>query len=263
MPANKLRRSFRSKESVKSKDSDRSKKSDGSKSSDKSKKSDMSRDSRDRSMDNENGNTSTDIDAAPMRHGTPVESREKIEVKIVVLGDWQVGKSSLIVKYTTGRFDRQENLISMDCSNSRELVAHNKTVTVKLQDTGYSETPHVWSDMRDSFGAQVFLVCYALNNRESFNNVGGKWIPALQANFPNVPRILVGCKEDLRDTVHHPFKLIDLEFAKQAAKQFNMEYREVTLLDGDSLDKCMERALELALGTTRGKGKKDGKCVIS
>ena len=227
------------------------------------KKSDISRESADKSVDSENNpNVSTDIDAAPARATSNVEVTGKINLKIVLLGDWQVGKSSLIVYYTTGHFDRNDNLIGENCSNEKQMVINGKAVNILLQDTGYSKTPHVWSDMRDSFDADIFLLCYAINNRESFENVTGKWLPALDANFRNTPRILVGCKKDLRDTVYSNRKLANPEHAQQTAVQFGMEYKEISLMDSESVEICMERAIELALRSVK-KSKKDGKCVIS
>ena len=262
MPANKLKRFNRSKESLKS-DSDRSKKSDGSKVSDKSKRSDVSKESADKSIDSDNNpNTSTDIDAAPARAASNTEVTGKINLKIVLLGDWQVGKSSLIVYYTSGHFDRNDNLIGENCSNEKQMVINGKGVSILLQDTGYSKTPHVWSDMRDSFDADLFLVCYAVNNKESFENITGKWLPALDANFRNVPRILVGCKKDLRDTVYSNRKLANFDQANQTATKFGMEYKEISLMDSESVEICMERATELALRSVK-KDKKDTKCVIS
>ncbi len=262
MPANK-KRFNRSKESLKS-DSDRSKNSSGSKAaSEKSKRSDLSRESADKSMDSDNNpNASADIDAGPVRTPLNVEVSGKLNLKIVLLGDWQVGKSSLIVHYTTGHFDRNDNLIGENCTNDKEMVINGKTVTITFQDTGYSQTPHVWSDMRDSFGADLFLICYSINNKESFDNVTAKWLPAVDANFPQAPRMLVGCKKDLRDTVYSNRKLANIEQAKQSAAKYGMEYKEISLMDSESVHVCMERAIELALRSVK-KDKKDTKCVVS
>ncbi|CAL5984517.1 Rac/Rho-like_protein [Hexamita inflata] len=44
----------------------------------------------------------------------------------------------------------------------------------------------------------LFIVCYAINNKESFNNAQMIWIPEIKFNKPKVPYILVGTKEDER-----------------------------------------------------------------
>lgn len=45
----------------------------------------------------------------------------------------------------------------------------------------------------------VFLVCFALNNPASFENVRAKWYPEVSHHCPNTPIILVGTKADLRE----------------------------------------------------------------
>lgn len=45
--------------------------------------------------------------------------------------------------------------------------------------------------------ADVFIVCFAVDNQDSFCNVYSVWNEELQKNYPNVPRILVGNKIDI------------------------------------------------------------------
>ncbi|VDP75303.1 unnamed protein product [Schistosoma curassoni] len=46
----------------------------------------------------------------------------------------------------------------------------------------------------------VFLVCFSLVSRTSFENVRSKWHPEISAYVPRAPIILVGTKRDLRDS---------------------------------------------------------------
>lgn len=46
--------------------------------------------------------------------------------------------------------------------------------------------------------SNVILICFAIDKPESLNNVQRKWIYELEQYCPQVPRILVGCKQDLR-----------------------------------------------------------------
>lgn len=38
----------------------------------------------------------------------------------------------------------------------------------------------------------VFIVCFALDNRASFENVSSKWLPELKQHCPKAPVVLVG-----------------------------------------------------------------------
>lgn len=45
----------------------------------------------------------------------------------------------------------------------------------------------------------VFLVCFSVACRKSFNDVKAKWLPEIQHYCPETPFILVGTKTDLRN----------------------------------------------------------------
>ena len=40
----------------------------------------------------------------------------------------------------------------------------------------------------------VFLICFAINNKTSFDNITDKWIPEIKKHCPDVPVVIVGCK---------------------------------------------------------------------
>jgi hypothetical protein len=44
-------------------------------------------------------------------------------------------------------------------------------------------------------GADVFLLCFSVKGPTSFQNIKTKWIPELKQHAPNIPILLVGCKE--------------------------------------------------------------------
>ena len=48
-------------------------------------------------------------------------------------------------------------------------------------------------------GTDVFLICFSLVHPTSLENVRDKWTPELSHYAPEVPRVLVGTKMDLRE----------------------------------------------------------------
>jgi Ras family protein A len=44
----------------------------------------------------------------------------------------------------------------------------------------------------------VLLICYAVSDPDSLENVPEKWVPEVRHFCPGVPFVLVGCKSDLR-----------------------------------------------------------------
>ena len=45
----------------------------------------------------------------------------------------------------------------------------------------------------------VIIVCFAVDNPESFNHIHKKWKSEIRRHLPKVPVILVGTKTDVRD----------------------------------------------------------------
>ena len=40
----------------------------------------------------------------------------------------------------------------------------------------------------------IFLMCFDISSRDSFENIVDKWIHELQHHMPHTPKLVVGCK---------------------------------------------------------------------
>ena len=49
----------------------------------------------------------------------------------------------------------------------------------------------------------VFLVCFDISNRDSFENIREKWLPEIDHHKPDCARVLVGCKAGKEITTFH------------------------------------------------------------
>ena len=52
-------------------------------------------------------------------------------------------------------------------------------------------SPFFWQD--------VFLACFSIDTRKSFDNIKANWIPEIRHHNPRTPIILVGTKKDIRE----------------------------------------------------------------
>ena len=66
----------------------------------------------------------------------------------------------------------------------------------------------------------VFVVCFDVSRRASFENVRNKWFPEVQHYCPDTPSILVGMKSDLRRGAQ---ETVTTEEAQQLAKEYGEE----------------------------------------
>ncbi|XP_058458191.1 ras-like GTP-binding protein RhoL [Malaya genurostris] len=119
-------------------------------------------------------------------------------LNIVVVGDGAVGKTCLLHAYTDESFTNFYQPTIYD-KESIEMTLDGRKHTIQLHDTAGQED---YDRIRQQFykRAHCFLLCYAINNRISYENISLKWIPEITANT-RVPIVLIATKLDLRKGV--------------------------------------------------------------
>ncbi|ELU01148.1 hypothetical protein CAPTEDRAFT_94321, partial [Capitella teleta] len=120
-------------------------------------------------------------------------------VKCVLVGDGAIGKTSLIVSYTTNGYPLEYVPTAYD-NYAVVVTVDNKPIRLQLCDTAGQDD---FDSLRPLCypGTDVFLVCFSVVNPTSFQNVLDKWIPEIRKHSPKVPVILVGTQSDLRGDV--------------------------------------------------------------
>mmetsp|Transcript_107011 Transcript_107011/g.149182 ORF Transcript_107011/g.149182 Transcript_107011/m.149182 type:complete len:194 (-) Transcript_107011:117-698(-) len=119
------------------------------------------------------------------------------DVKCVVVGDGAVGKTCMLISYTSNKFPKDYVPTVFD-NYEAEILVEGQKVKFSLWDTagqeGYSRIRTLSYPKTD-----IFLVCFSVVKHTSFDNVQEKWCPELHHHCPNVPMILVGTQIDLRE----------------------------------------------------------------
>src|SRR3990167_8721342 len=137
----------------------------------------------------------------------------KKNIKCVIVGDSDVGKTTFATKYYKTKMDyrgcdSKELFEFTYVAENRPPVPFSLVITPskccqKLRILSYPKT-------------DVVLIFFSLDSEESFNNVKAKWRPEIHQHCPNAPVILVGTKADLRE--QNSFENIHLISRKQAEK---------------------------------------------
>nr|XP_039260198.1 cdc42 homolog [Styela clava] len=133
------------------------------------------------------------------------EFNRETRLKCVLLGDGAVGKTSLVVSYTTNGYPTEYIPTAFDNYSVRIQVNENP-VRLQLCDTaGQDEFDHLRPLCYA--GTDVFIVCFSVVRPTSFHNIREKWWSEIKRHHPKTPVVLVGTQSDLRSSVD---VLIDL-----------------------------------------------------
>jgi small GTP-binding protein len=102
-------------------------------------------------------------------------TEESINIKVVLVGDGSVGKTSLLISYTSDCFP-QDYVPTIFDNYLATIKYQNNFVKMSLWDTaGQDEYKRLRSL---SFpNTDVFLICFSLIDPKSFNHALNKWLP--------------------------------------------------------------------------------------
>lgn len=196
-------------------------------------------------------------------------------IKCVIIGDGAVGKTCLLVSYTTNAFPG-EYIPTVFDNYSANIIVDGNPINLGLWDTAGQED---YDRLRPlSYpNTDVFLLCFSLISPTSFANVSAKWHPEITYYAPYVRFILVGTKLDLRNDPYTLDKLhkkdsapITTEDAQRMCDKLEgYKYIECSSLTQQGLKEVFDEAVRCALSNYshydycgEKKKKKKKKCTV-
>ncbi|KAI1300153.1 Ras-related protein ced-10 [Halotydeus destructor] len=188
-------------------------------------------------------------------------------VKCVVVGDGTVGKTCLLISFTTDTFPGEYVPTVFD-NYSSQVTVDGRIVSLGLWDTAGQED---YDRLRPLSYPQtdVFVLCFSLVSPPSFDNVTVKWIPEIRHHCPNTPIILVGTKSDLREDPSYQGSIVKRDQGQKLANKIRaVKYVESSALTQRGLKMVFEEAAQAALNHIEGtnqknkKAKGNGNCCV-
>lgn len=192
--------------------------------------------------------------------------RKMQTIKCVVVGDGAVGKTCLLISYTTNKFP-SEYVPTVFDNYAVTVMIGGEPYTLGLFDTAGQED---YDRLRPLSYPQtdVFLVCFSVVSPSSFENVREKWVPEITHHCQKTPFLLVGTQIDLRDDAATLEKLaknkqkpISNEQGEKLAKELKaVKYVECSALTQKGLKNVFDEAILAALEPPEPKPKR--RCAL-
>ena len=151
-------------------------------------------------------------------------------IPLMLLGDGQVGKTSLIARITGNEFDESLLTTIGKSSHTYEVELHGYNLKMKIWDTAGQERFKSMS-VNVIKNAEGLLLTYSITSRESFNNLES-WLKQLNdaKDISKIPIVIVGNKSDLEK-----LRIVKYEEGKEFADKHNYHFYEVSAKTGQNV----------------------------
>ena len=173
--------------------------------------------------------------------GIVFKGRTEAIYKVIVIGDPAVGKTSLLSKYATNKFE-EKYLPTVGVQILKEPIElKEQEATVNLMFWDIAGQPQFYMLHRPYFnGADGMLLVFDITRSSTFSNVNNWYSAAVKYGLSGIPRILVGNKVDLAEE-----RKIILPMAEHLSEKLNAPYFETSALTGVNVKLVFQKIAEL------------------
>ena len=180
-------------------------------------------------------------------------AKDEIGIKVTLIGESSVGKTSIINRYTRDDFAQDlESTLGANYSQ-KKIVRHGKKIRLDLWDTAGQEK---YRAIGRHFYKESYIVClvYDITSKSSFENIKKIWYPELKEYGEKLKILaLVGNKID---------KYLEEEVKEDEAQKFADEikaiYKRTSAMEGTNIEELFNILADKYLSDIAGIIKADG-----
>ena len=161
-------------------------------------------------------------------------------IKIALIGDSGVGKSSIALRFTNNEFDGSYISTGGAAYSNKIIKKFGETLQLDIWDTAGQER---YRSLGKSFYKDAFIVLlvYDITRQESFDNLKNIWYVELERNGEEKPIIaIVGNKIDQYEKEN----TVNEEEAKKYAGSVNAIFKVVSAKNGDNINDLFNSCLD-------------------
>ena len=162
----------------------------------------------------------------------------QINLKILLVGDSSVGKTTLLLKYVDGKFsDSHITTIGVEYKD-KPIILNNRNINLQIWDTSGQER---YRSITKNFyrNADGILFVFDVTREDTFAHIKD-WLISSDECDKDFKKIIVGNKIDLE-------RVVSKEKIENFGKAKNMKCYEVSAKTGEGLDDIFKATAELIL----------------
>jgi len=165
--------------------------------------------------------------------------------KVLLVGDSGVGKSSLLLRFTTDEFDESTTpTIGVDF-RLKFITVQDQRVKLTIWDTAGQER---FRTLTSSYyrGAQAIIFAYDVSRRETFDSIGEIWMKEVEmySTVSGAVKAIIGNKMDLESN-----REVSRAEGQQLAKKFGCLFVETSAKANVAVGQAFEELVQKILET--------------
>ena len=164
----------------------------------------------------------------------------EIDLKILLVGDTSVGKTSILSKYIDDIFEENQiSTIGVEYK-VKSLIINGRKINLRIWDSSGQER---FRSITQSFfrNAEGILYIFDLTEKKTFEGVK-QWLIDSESYDLNIKKILVGNKVDLVEK-----RKVEKEIIDNFVKKIQLKYYEMSAKDGTNIDNVFRELAEMIL----------------
>ena len=165
-----------------------------------------------------------------------------VKLKILIVGDYAVGKTSLLLKYISGFFpEKCISTIGVEYK-VKSIDKNNTNIYLEIWDTYYQERYKKFSKyfLKDADG---IIIQYDISDKKTFDHIKN-WISETENENTGFKKIIVGNKIDLPNDSRQVKK----ETLEKYCNERNIKGIEVSAKTGDNVENAFNLLTDLIVG---------------
>ncbi|KAJ5072769.1 small gtp binding protein rab8 [Anaeramoeba ignava] len=159
------------------------------------------------------------------------EEKYDFMLNILLIGDYGVGKTNIVMRYSDNEFGNFPDTISQVEFKTKKIEIGGKIIKLELRDSSGQERV---TQIGQSYykGVHGIFLVYDITNKDSFRNIKTRWFYDIRkyAN-ENVQIILIGNKNDLEEK-----RIISKEEGKEFADKLEIPFYEISAKNNINID---------------------------